>query len=260
MKIKNNFILLILILSASLSMNAREIVSFNSNWKFYLGEAENAQTVDFDDSGWTDVSIPHDWAISGPFDHNLPANTGKLPWKGIGWYRKHFEMKPEQTGQQIYLIIDGIMAFPKVYINGQFAGEWDYGYNSFYLNITELVNFTGPNVLAIRADTREHDSRWYPGAGIYRKIQMLIADPVHVNVWGTYITTPAINKEQAEIQIITTINNFSNAEEIVTIENQILDQEGNVLTQKITDQKIPVNSSLMSFKRLTLDKSENLGC
>jgi beta-galactosidase len=82
MKIRNNFILLILILSASLSVNAREIVSFNSNWKFCLGDPENAQTVDFDDSGWTDISIPHDWAVSGPFYHNLPANTGKLPWKG----------------------------------------------------------------------------------------------------------------------------------------------------------------------------------
>jgi len=253
MKIRNNFILLILILSASLNVNAREIVSLNNDWKFHLGEAENAQTVGFNDSGWSEVSLPHDWAISGPFDHNLPANTGKLPWKGIGWYRKHFEMMPEHKGQQIYLILDGIMAFPKVYLNGQLAGEWDYGYNSFYLNITELINFTGPNVLAIRADTREHDSRWYPGAGIYRKIQMLITDPIHVNVWGTYITTPTINKERAEIHIITTINNFSNAEEIVTIENQILDQEDKVVAQKITTQTIASNGSLDIIQDCYLD-------
>ncbi len=253
MKIINNLMLLILILSVSLSVNAREIISLNSDWKFHLGEAENAQTVDFDDSGWTDVSIPHDWAINGPFDHSLPANTGKLPWKGIGWYRKHFEMKPDQKEQQVYLIFDGIMAFPKVYLNGKLAGEWDYGYNSFYLNITELINFTGPNVLAIRADTREHDSRWYPGAGIYRKIQMLITDPIHVNVWGTSITTPTINKERAEIHIITTINNFRNAEEIVTIENQILDQEDKVVAQKITTQTIASNGSLDIIQDCYLD-------
>jgi beta-galactosidase len=253
MKVKHIFLIVILILSALIKLNAREVISFNSNWKFYLGEAENAQTVDFDDSGWTDVSIPHDWAINGPFDHNLQANTGKLPWKGIGWYRKYFEMKPDQKGQQIYLVFDGIMAFPKIYLNGQLAGEWDYGYNSFYLNVTDLINFSGKNILAIRADTREHDSRWYPGAGIYRKIQILITDPIHVNIWGTQITTPTINKEQAEIHIITTINNFGSAEELVTIENQILDQKNNFISKKITDQKIPVNGSVDVIQTLNLE-------
>lgn len=244
MKIKHTLIILIMILSASPSLTAREIINLNSNWKFYSGDAENAQTMNFDDSGWRNVNIPHDWAISGPFDHNLSANTGKLPWKGVGWYRKNFELQPDHKGQQIYLIFDGIMAFPKVYLNGVLAGEWDYGYNSFYLNITELINFSGSNLLAIRVDTREHDSRWYPGAGIYRKIQMIIVDPVHVNIWGTYITTPTIDKEQAEIQIVTTFNNFTKADKTISIENQILDQEGNILAKKITNQTIQLNGSV----------------
>ena len=247
------FSLLILMLSASLKMTAREIISFNSDWKFYLGDAENAEAMNFDDTNWADVTLPHDWAILGPFDHDLPANTGKLPWKGVGWYRKHFEMKPEQKGQQIYLIFDGIMAFPKVYLNGKFAGEWDYGYNSFYLNVTELLNFSDTNVLAIHVDTREHDSRWYPGAGIYRKVQMLVTDPVHVGVWGTYITTPVINSQRAEVQISSTIHNNSNAGEIVFIENQVLNNEGTILTQTNTSQLVSSGSSTEIIQNLVLD-------
>ena len=98
---------------------------------------------------------------------------------------------------------------PEVYINGQLAGKWDYGYNSFYLNVTGLINFEGENVIAIKVDTRQHDSRWYPGAGIYRKIQMIITSPVHVAMWGTYIQTPSINDDSALVHVYTTINNLS---------------------------------------------------
>ena len=190
------------------------------------------------------ISLPHDWAISQAFDHNLPANTGKLPWKGVGWYRKNFEMDPKQEGQQIYLIFDGIMAFPKVYINGQFAGEWDYGYNSFYLNVTELISFSSPNLIAVKADTRNHDSRWYPGAGIYRKIQMLITDPVHVDIWGTYITTPVVNSEMAEVKITTTVNNTSAEDERVTLVSQIFDPEGNMIVEMQSEKTVLGNGSI----------------
>jgi beta-galactosidase len=251
-KMKKHFLILLFWMMVQF-LSARETINFNSGWKFFMGDPDNAEAVDFDDSGWVGVNLPHDWAISGPFDHNLPANTGKLPWKGVGWYRKHFDLKPEQKGKQIYLVCDGIMAFPKIYLNGQLAGQWDYGYNSFYLNITELVNFSGSNLLAICADTREHDSRWYPGAGIYRKIEMLITDPIHVNIWGTYITTPVIAENQAEVNITTTVNNSSDSGEMVVIENHILDQEGKKLSVKTISQKIPANSSTDVFQTLSLE-------
>lgn len=232
------------------------MINFNNDWKFRLGEIENAAMPEFDDSDWTEITVPHDWAISGPFDHNLPANTGKLPWKGVGWYRKHFEMKPEQRNQQVYLIFDGVMAFPKVYLNGQFAGEWDYGYNSFYLNVTELINFSEKNVLAVCADTREHDSRWYPGAGIYRSVHMLVVDPVHVEVWGTYITTPEINTEQAEVEVISTICNHDAEDKSITIENQILDPNGNILIKNIANQNISSRETIEVVQTLNLSNPE----
>ena len=244
MKFKTYLVVSTFILFLISNLYARETINFNDNWKFYLGDPENAQFMDYDDSGWSEISLPHDWAISQAFDHNLPANTGKLPWKGVGWYRKNFELDPKQEGQQIYLIFDGIMAFPKVYINGQFAGEWDYGYNSFYLNVTELISFSSPNLIAVKADTRNHDSRWYPGAGIYRKIQMLITDPVHVDIWGTYITTPVVNSEMAEVKITTTVNNTRAEDERVTLVSQIFDPEGNMIVEMQSEKTVLGNGSI----------------
>lgn len=250
-KMKKHFLILLFWMMVQF-LSARETINFNSGWKFFLGNPDNAEAVDFNDSGWTEVTLPHDWAISGPFDHDLPANTGKLPWKDVGWYRKYFEMKPAQNGQQIYLIFDGIMAFPKIYINGQFAGEWDYGYNSFYLNITGFVDYNGSNLIAICVDTRNHDSRWYPGAGIYRKIEMLITDPVHVNIWGTYITTPVITENRADVLVKTTVNNLSDIEEIITIISQIPDTNGLIVSEKISVQTIPAETSVEIAQNLLI--------
>lgn len=106
----------------------------NDNWHFVKGNPENAQAIDFDDSGWESVSIPHEWAINGPFNEEEPGSTGKLPWKGEGWYRNTFKIDKSAEGKIIYFLFDGIMAMPKVYINGELAGQWDYGYNSFFLD------------------------------------------------------------------------------------------------------------------------------
>ena len=225
----------ILLTMLTLSVFSREYIDFNSDWKFYLGDVTGAEAVEFDDSDWEGISIPHDWAISGPFDHNLPANTGKLPWKGVGWYRKYFEMPSEYSGQQVYFIFDGIMAFPEIYINGVLAGKWDYGYNSFSLNVTDLINFDKNNVIAVKADTRNHDSRWYPGAGIYRKIQMLVTDPVHVAIWGNYIQTPVVNDSGALVHVYTTLNNNLYSTEQITIEYKLIDPHGILIDLKIEE-------------------------
>jgi len=219
----------------TLSGLCQEYVDFNKDWKFYLGDASGAETIRFDDSEWDAVSIPHDWAISGPFDHNLPANTGKLPWKGVGWYRNYFRMSSEYQGQQVYFIFDGVMAFPEIYINGELAGKWDYGYNSFYINVSDLLNFGGENVIAVKTDTRKHESRWYPGAGIYRKVQMLIVDPIHVSIWGQYIQTPVVNDTGAQVHIYTSLNNTLHSKEQVTIEYQLINPHGFLVDSKINN-------------------------
>ena len=125
------------------------------------------------------------------------------------------------------------MSSPEIYINGQLAGKWDYGYNSFSLDVTKFLKVNGKNLLAIHADTRNHDSRWYPGAGIYRKVQMVVVDPVHVGVWGTQVTNPVVKSNYAETRIMTTVLNQSSVkEEKIRVENIILNPKGNEVGRK----------------------------
>ncbi|MEI6138170.1 MAG: glycoside hydrolase family 2 TIM barrel-domain containing protein [Mariniphaga sp.] len=221
----------VLVMATSLllfsNLMAREVVTLQTGWKFSKGNIANASQLKFDDSKWQNVNIPHDWAIGEPTVIDGDGNTGKLPWKGEGWYRRNLEIQANYTGKNIYLIFDGIMSQPEVFINGQLAGKWDYGYNSFYLDITKFVQVNGKNKLAIHADTREHGSRWYPGAGIYRKIQMVVVDPIHVGVWGTQVTMPVIKPNYADVRIMTTVYNKSTGtEDKVKVENIILNPKG----------------------------------
>lgn len=204
----------------------REVITLRSDWKFTKGNPASAMQVDYNDSVWQVVDVPHDWAISEPFVLDGDGSTGKLPWKGEGWYRKQFDIPASYTGKAIYLLFDGVMAFPEVYVNGKLVGTWDYGYNSFYLDITSFVKLGQENILAVYANTQKHDSRWYPGAGIYRKVQMVVVNPVHVDIWGTYITTPIIKPNYADVRISTSIVNSSAVGDSVHVEQTILAPNG----------------------------------
>ncbi|GGK10328.1 beta-galactosidase [Yeosuana aromativorans] len=221
--------LLLFALFSNLTSNAqvRETINLQNDWKFIKGNPENASQITFDDTQWKTVKIPHDWAIGEPFIKDGDGNTGKLPWKAEGWYRKILDIKPSYKNKRVILVFDGVMAFPKVYINGNLAGEWDYGYNSFYIDITNFLNFDKKNILAVHADTHQHDSRWYPGGGIYRKVQMIVTNPVHVNIWGTYITTPIIKENLADVRISSIILNQSKSDQEVKIEHIIVNSNGN---------------------------------
>jgi beta-galactosidase len=227
----------------SIHAENRNWISFNESWRFTKGNPAHAEAADFDDSGWEQVDVPHDWAISGPFNENEPGNTGKLPWKGEGWYRKNFRMEKSDEGKVVYFLFDGIMAFPEIYINGQLAGLWDYGYNSFYTDVTDFVKFGEENTIAIYVDTRNHGSRWYPGAGIYRKVRMLVTDPVHSEIWGTYITTPVVESSHAEVRVLNNINNFSSNDREISVEASILSEEGIEVAASITKRKISAGTS-----------------
>lgn len=234
----------------------RKRIIFNTGWKFAKGSYVDAEKINYDDSSWENVNIPHDWAIAGPFDPLGEAETAKLPWKGEGWYRNSFDVDKKLDGKKIYFMFDGIMVFPKIYINGKQAGEWDYGYNSFYIDATEFIKFGAENVMAIHVDTREHESRWYPGAGIYRKIQMIVANPVHVGIWGTYITTPAVEDTWTDVKILTTVNNGERESKTITIESTILSSDGDVIVSNKNEKKIEKESQYEFEQWLTLTSPE----
>jgi beta-galactosidase len=223
---------------------AQEVVTLQTGWKFMKGSTKDAFQKDFDDTKWREVTIPHDWAIEGPVLVNGDGNTGKLPWKGEGWYRKYLEIPASYSGKQVYLLFDGVMAFPEVYVNGKLAGKWDYGYSPFYLNITSLLQIGAKNSIAVHADTRMHDSRWYPGAGIYRKVQMIVTNPVHTSIWGTFITTPVVKPNYAEVRIMTTLQNESQVnEDKVVVEQVILNPKGVEISKKSVVSSIKAGKS-----------------
>jgi beta-galactosidase len=200
--------------------------NFNRDWLFVLGQQRGAEAIGFDDSDWRSVRLPHDWAISGPFQSKGDPNTGKLPWRGEGWYRKHFSLPSSVAGKRVYLDFDGAMAMPTVYVNGKKAGGWDYGYISFRVDATDYVIPGRSNMIAVHLDTRSHNSRWYPGAGLYRKVQLVISDPVHIAHWGTWVTTPDVSDTSATVRVQTLIENHDAQEVQIELETSLLDPAG----------------------------------
>ncbi|MBZ5586736.1 MAG: discoidin domain-containing protein [Acidobacteriia bacterium] len=233
-----------------MAFGQREVQDFNRDWRFTKGEqTEAAKQLGFDDSGWQPVRLPHDWAISGPFDANGNGGTGKLPWQGVGWYRKTFTPKGA-AGQRVYFDFDGVMAFPKVYVNGQLAGEWNYGYMSFRVDATPYIRFGERNVIAVEVDTRRHQSRWYPGAGIYRKVTLTVANPVHIGHWGAFVTTPAVSDGRATVRVQASIDNHLSANQDVAVEVALLDPSGKVAASGSKNGAAPANGSVVVDQQL----------
>ncbi|UCD51793.1 MAG: DUF4982 domain-containing protein [Phycisphaerales bacterium] len=217
---------LVMLLAANLCAQRTE-EDFNRDWRFARGQQdESVIQMAFDDSRWQAVRVPHDWAISGPFNPRENGYAGKLPWRGVGWYRKTFKLDEADAGRRVYFDFDGVMAFPKVYINGRLAGQWDYGYMSFRVDATPYVKFGRANMIAVQADTERWGTRWYPGAGIYRAVTMTICDSVHVAHWGTYVTTPHVGDDAATVRVRSTIDNHLNVGVDVTVEVTLLDPKG----------------------------------
>jgi beta-galactosidase len=233
-------LLLSLTLLAGCAATQENPRDFNEHWRFTNGE-QSADVTDmaFDDTGWEAVRLPHDWAIAGPFNPDEHGYAGKLPWKGVGWYRKVFELDKADQGKRVYLDFDGAMAFPQVYVNGHLAGQWDYGYMSFRVDATEYVQFDQPNIVAVRADTHNQGTRWYPGAGIYRKVTLTLDNPVHFAHWGTFITTPQVSDQRATVAVQTDIENHTSDGTPVQLKIKITDPSGNEVAH--TDRRMTID-------------------
>ncbi|MEO5714958.1 MAG: beta-galactosidase GalB [Luteolibacter sp.] len=184
------------------------------------GEKLDFTQAAFDDSQWRSLDLPHDWGIEGAFDQALPGETGKLPWFGVAWYRKSFDLTAADHGRRISLEIDGAMAYSAVWCNGRFVGGWPYGYASYRLDLTPYLE-DGANSLAIRLDNPEQSSRWYPGGGIYRNVWLVKTSPVHVEPSGTVVTTPEISPESAAVEVLSKITNQSSEPAKVRVVTQI---------------------------------------
>ena len=181
--------------------------SLNGEWQFakYGAGRAPASAEEVLPERWQTVSVPHDWAIAGPFDPYENSAAGCLPFRADGWYRRSFDLSADAAralavGGRAYLSFDGVMARPRVYVNGHDAGGWDYGYMGFTLDVTGLVK-EGENDLAVLASTRHHWSRWYPGGGIYRDVALTVKTPDSLVPGSLAITTPEVTAERAKVHV-----------------------------------------------------------
>jgi beta-galactosidase len=182
----------------------------------------------FDDSGWKSVSLPHDWAIEGPFyeGNNVPVGggMGRLPVQGVAWYRRTLDIPASDRGRSFFLDVDGAMSYAMVWINGKLAGGWPYGYSSFRVDLTPYIVPGGKNQLAIRLDNPANSSRWYPGAGLYRNVWLVRTEPVRVRQWGAQITTKEVSAGKATVQLKVVPENAGKTSCKVTVRTEVFIQ------------------------------------
>ena len=188
----------------------RERQLFDHDWRFVSGDPSGAEAPGYDVSGWRTLDLPHDWSIEGAIDPNSPmGGSGGFFPAGIGWYRKTFTAPASWNGKRINIEFEGIYMNATVYLNGRELGMHPYGYTSFFHDLTDDIK-PGANVLAIRVDqSKQKNSRWYSGSGIYRHVWLHMTNPVHVAPWGTCIATPEVSAGNAKVSVKTRITNQS---------------------------------------------------
>ena len=209
---------------SSVSAQVRTEFLLEKGWKFTREDNPESVQPSFDDSQWQSVTVPHDWAIYGPFSiHNDKQNvaisqdgqkeamehagrTGGLPFVGVGWYRTTLDIPQFTSGKKAFILFDGAMSHAQVYINGKKVGYWPYGYNSFWFDITPYIQAGQSNTLAVRLENMPESSRWYPGAGLYRNVHVIVTEDAYIPIWGTYITTPQVNDKFARVRVETKVN------------------------------------------------------
>jgi beta-galactosidase len=222
-------------------------ISFNRGWKFTKHDIDGkknkgAQKVSFDDSSWESIDLPHDWAIEGPFTREVDSAEGRLPFPGVGWYRKTFKAPAE--GKHVFIEFDGVMKDVQVWLNGTKLGAWPYGYSSFSLELTDHLKYDGQkNVIAVRCENQIESSRWYPGSGIYRNVWLTVVEPLHVAHWGTYVTTPEVSDSMATVKIQTLIENQTSKKRDAIIETTIVDAGGRKVAANEGGGRIAAGSS-----------------
>jgi len=208
----------------------RRVKNFDANWRFFQGEAQDGQQIGFEDSSWRQISVPHDWAIAGPFDPRNPTGgAGAFLPSGVGWYRKHFALPASDEQRRIFIQFDGVMANSDVWINGTLLGHRPNGYVSFRYELTGYIHFglAADNVIAVRCDTsKQPASRWYEGAGIYRHVRLIVTGPVHVAQWATFVGTPQVTDAEATVHVETKIRNRGSARKNVGLEIRLYSPNG----------------------------------
>ncbi|MDM8001904.1 MAG: beta-galactosidase GalB [Bacteroidota bacterium] len=217
----------------------RTHISFNEGWKFALAAPDEAAQPGFDDSGWRELDLPHDWSIEGEFSEKNPASPGggALPG-GIGWYRKSFNVSTADSDRLTYISFDGVYRNSEVWINGNYLGKRPYGYSSFRYDLTPYLRYGDEkNVIAVKVDnSAQPNSRWYSGSGIYRNVWLTTTGKIAVDQWGTFVTTPEVSAGSALVRVTTQIKNSSGSRATVRLETAVYDADNKKVARTEADQ------------------------
>ena len=225
-------IILSFLLASSLFAQYTADENFDKDWRFFNNIAEGAEQTDFDDAEWRQLNLPHDWAIEGPFSKEYDCRMGALPVHGTGWYRKHFTMPKSAKGKVVRIEFEGAMYNSVVWVNGEKVGHRPYGYIGFEFDISKYLKYDGSdNVIAVRLTPEDYSSRWYPGAGLYRSVWLKVDEPVYVDMWGSYVTTPTVTPANSVVQHEVTVVNKSKEDKTVTVNHQYFDANGTLVAK-----------------------------
>ena len=206
----------------------RERLLFDNDWKFLLGDPGGAESPAFDAGSWRAVDLPHDWSIEGRIDPENPmGGSGGFFPSGVGWYRRSFAAPAAWNGRRVSVEFEGVYMNATVWINGHVLGMHPYGYTGFFHDLTPHLDFGATNVLAVRVDqSKQRNSRWYSGSGIYRHVWLNAAHPVHVAPWGVCVTTPEAGAARATVAIKARVANESGSKSAVTLQHVIYAPSG----------------------------------
>src|SRR6476660_195727 len=213
---------------------------FDDNWKFIKSDIPNGEKQNINDNDWRIVELPHDWSIEdlpnqgdpviGPFTtKSIGATATGYTVGGTAWYRKYFTLN-NVANKKVTIYFDGVYMNSDVWVNEHHLGNHPYGYTAFYYDLTPYLKQNGENILAVRVRNEGRNSRWYSGSGIYRHVWLTVTNPVHIDQWGIYITTPKVSETSATINIQTAIIKDDQNTQPLKLRTLILDAKDKVVT------------------------------
>jgi beta-galactosidase len=264
------------LLTQHLVADGRSVVNFNFDWRFKLADVQGAEELAFDDSEWRVVDVPHDFQIEQPWvapsaderpdnsdvGANVRSRLSSRGFKemGIGWYRKTFVPHPEWKDKRVVIDFEGIMYVGDVYLNGKRIGGTDYGYVGFEIDVTNLLQYDAPNILAVKADTRKpNNSRWYTGGGLFRHVNVVVTDPkLYLMRHPFYITTPNVSDEEAEVCVQVEV--ACHDRHPVMAELVIVNGEGKEVVRKVQEFKRRQSTYEYRFDTLKLIRPQLWDC
>ncbi len=227
-------VFILFVFFATAQEKARTKIDFDKDWKFKLDSTQQYHEQNINDANWRTLNLPHDWSIEGTFSKDNPATPGggALPG-GIGWYRKTFTIPSTEKNKIVLIDFDGVYRNSEVWINGHSLGVRPNGYISFQYDLTPYLNYGNqPNVIAVKVDnSKQPNSRWYSGSGIYRNVWLVTTNKIHVDHWGTFITTPTVSDKETTVNVLTKVANVAGSAEPITITTTLYDASGKAVAQ-----------------------------